>query len=87
LINCSCQTIEKLVAYHTKMWPDEPMPAGSDTLIEAGKKGSFDDPFRMFSLVHSITDNVWAVGEAMKDVIEEFADDGVIYLEIRTTPR
>ncbi|XP_023342034.1 adenosine deaminase-like protein isoform X3 [Eurytemora carolleeae] len=69
------------------MWPDEPMPAGSDTLIEAGKKGSFDDPFRMFSLVHSITDNVWAVGEAMKDVIEEFADDGVIYLEIRTTPR
>ena len=63
------------------------MPVGSDTLIEAGKKGTFDDPFRMFSLVHRITDNTWAVGEAMKDVIEEFAEDGVKYLEIRTTPR
>ena len=53
----------------------------------AGKKGSFDDPFQMFSLVHRITDNPWAVAEATKDVIKDFADDGVVYLELRTTPR
>ena len=52
-----------------------------------GKKGSFDDPFEMFALVHRITDNPWAVGEATRDVIREFAEDGVVYLELRTTPR
>jgi adenosine deaminase len=41
----------------------------------------------MFSLVHSITDNTWAVAAATRDVIREFAADGVVYLELRTTPR
>jgi adenosine deaminase len=41
----------------------------------------------MFSLVHAITDNPWAVGEATRDVIRDFAADGVVYLELRTTPR
>jgi hypothetical protein len=41
----------------------------------------------MFSLVHAITDNPWAVGEATRDVIRDFAADGAVYLELRTTPR
>jgi adenosine deaminase len=41
----------------------------------------------MFHLVHSITDNTWAVAEATRDVIRDFAADGVVYLELRTTPR
>ena len=41
----------------------------------------------MFSLVHAITDNPWAVSEATRDVIRDFAADGVVYLELRTTPR
>ena len=41
----------------------------------------------MFSLVHTITDNTWAVAEAARDVICDFAAEGVVYLELRTTPR
>jgi hypothetical protein len=50
---------------------------------------SISSSFRgqMFSLVHAITDNPWAVSEATRDVIRDFAADGVVYLELRTTPR
>jgi hypothetical protein len=42
----SCETVEKLVAYHRTTWPLEPVPSGAQTLIEKGKKGTFDDPFQ-----------------------------------------
>ena len=63
------------------------MPEDSDTLIEKGKTGTFDDPFRMFAIIHTITDNPEAVRMAARDVIREFDSDGVKYLELRSTPR
>lgn len=41
----------------------------------------------MFNLVHSLTDTPDAVFLATCDVIQEFHDDNVIYLELRSTPR
>jgi len=83
----SCGTIEKLLQYHKTQWPDEAMPEGSETWLAAGLQGTLDDPFRAFGLIHRITDNTWAASQATKDVIKEFYEDGVVYLELRTTPR
>lgn len=63
------------------------MPADCETLIEEGNKGTIDDPFRMFSIIQGITDNPDSVSLATKQVIKEFAEDGVKYLELRSTPR
>jgi len=83
----SVTTISTLLDHHLATWPEEPMPSGAQTLIQQGEKGTFDDPFQMFGLVHKITDNVEAVALATRSVIQDFADDGCIYLELRTTPR
>jgi len=80
-------TMKKLLKLHKKLFPDEAMPHDSDTIIEKGSLGTIDDPFRMFSLIHKVTDNVEAVKVATHDVIREFAEDGVKYLELRSTPR
>lgn len=83
----SCETIKKLLTYHKSKWPEETMPEGSETWLAKGLQGTLDDPFRAFGLIHRITDNTWAVAQAAKDVIQEFYDDGVVYLELRSTPR
>jgi len=41
----------------------------------------------MFGIAHSLTTTTTAVYKATQDVIKEFADDGVMYLELRSTPR
>lgn len=41
----------------------------------------------MFSIAHKLTINPQNVYEAACDVIEEFAEDNVVYLELRSTPR
>ena len=83
----SPNTMTSLLELHRKKWPEETMPQDCDTLIEKGKSGTFDDPFRMFSIIHSITDNPEAVRMAAREVIKEFDNDGVKYLELRSTPR
>ena len=83
----SPSTMSRLLEMHRKKWPEECMPKDCDTLIEKGKTGTFDDPFRMFAIIHTITDNPEAVRMAARDVIEEFDSDGVRYLELRSTPR
>lgn len=80
-------TMKKLLDLHRKLWPAEQMPEDSETMIEKGSVGTIDDPFRMFAIVHTVTDNVDAIKMATHDVIKEFADDGVKYLELRSTPR
>nr|CAD7206868.1 unnamed protein product [Timema douglasi] len=41
----------------------------------------------MFSVAHSLTSSPAAVFKATTDVITEFSQDGVVYLELRSTPR
>ncbi|GLV40609.1 Adenosine deaminase [Carabus blaptoides fortunei] len=48
---------------------------------------TLDECFDIFKIAHRLTNNATAVTMATRDVIAEFAADGVIYLELRTTPR
>jgi len=80
-------TMKKLLDLHKKLWPEEQMPEDYETMIQKGSLGNIDDPFRMFSLIHTITDHMDAVAMAAHDVIREFHEDGVKYLELRSTPR
>lgn len=41
----------------------------------------------MFKVAHNVTNNPDAICKATQNVIKEFADDNVVYLELRTTPR
>ena len=43
--------------------------------------------FEEFKLVHSLTTSPVAIYTAACDVIQEFFEDNVIYLELRSTPR
>ena len=43
--------------------------------------------FEVFRFIHHLTDNCWAIRHACIDVIKEFANENVLYLELRTTPR
>lgn len=43
--------------------------------------------FELFKFAHNVTNNPTNVYLATKSVIQEFYDDKVAYLELRTTPR
>ncbi|KAI7854269.1 hypothetical protein BDC45DRAFT_509044 [Circinella umbellata] len=45
------------------------------------------DFFPLFKFIYKLTDDEEAVAIATRNVIDEFAKDGVRYLELRTTPR
>ncbi|XP_050294583.1 adenosine deaminase-like protein isoform X2 [Anthonomus grandis grandis] len=48
---------------------------------------NLDDVFSLFQVAHKATRTIDNLLYATRKVIEEFADDNVIYLELRTTPR
>ncbi|XP_066996474.2 adenosine deaminase-like protein [Anabrus simplex] len=48
---------------------------------------SLEECFQLFNITQSLTSHPAAVFKATQDVIQEFANDGVIYLELRSTPR
>ncbi|XP_047117046.1 adenosine deaminase-like protein [Schistocerca piceifrons] len=58
-----------------------------EAIINHGNERTLDECFQLFSVVHSLTSTPTAVSKATDDVIEEFEEDGVIYLELRSTPR
>lgn len=60
-----------------------------ETLISEyrNKNTDLDRAFRKFRIAHELTSNTENVYLATKNVIKEFADDNVFYLELRTTPR
>lgn len=43
--------------------------------------------FVKFRYAHELTDTAEAISLATEQVIQEFSDDNVVYLELRTTPR
>lgn len=48
---------------------------------------TLDECFQLFKIAHELTKTKEAVYIATESVIKEFANDNVIYLELRTTPR
>nr|CAD7601497.1 unnamed protein product [Timema genevievae] len=51
------------------------------------EKSSSERCFQMFSVAHSLTSSPAALFKATREVIHEFSEDGVVYLELRSTPR
>ena len=80
----SQHTIEKLIEKKKKRdrtWD------GDKTFIGDEESKNYFDIFAMFKLVHLLSDDDDAIYMITCDVIKEFAEDNVKYLEIRTTPR
>ena len=55
--------------------------------IPDGPPQSLSDAFQRFPVLQALTDNPQAVELAVEEVIRDFAADGVIYAEVRSTPR
>ncbi|KAM5235837.1 N6-Methyl-AMP deaminase [Ctenodactylus gundi] len=78
----SSDTMKKLIARKPDLKIHSQM-----TMIDKGKKRSLEECFRMFQIIHQLTTTPEDILMVTKDVIKEFADDGVKYLELRSTPR
>uniref|UniRef100_A0A8C5LCD9 N6-Methyl-AMP deaminase n=2 Tax=Jaculus jaculus TaxID=51337 RepID=A0A8C5LCD9_JACJA len=78
----SSNTMKKLIAKKPDLKIHDEM-----TVIDKGKKRTLEECFQMFSIVHQLTTSPEDILMVTKDVIKEFADDGVKYLELRSTPR
>ncbi|EHB03314.1 Adenosine deaminase-like protein [Heterocephalus glaber] len=57
------------------------------TVIDKGKKRTLEECFQMFQSIHQLTPGHEDILMVTKDVIKEFADDGIKYLELRSTSR
>ncbi|CAM5145001.1 unnamed protein product [Eretmochelys imbricata] len=78
----SSVTMKKLVAQKPYLQIHNGM-----TMIDKGKKRTLEECFQMFNIIHQITNRTEDILLVTKDVIKEFAADGVKYLELRSTPR
>jgi adenosine deaminase len=79
----SDETLSKLVNLRRQTQPDYENPS----LINFTKFRSLSECFDVFRIAHDLVDSVDAVKLAARCVIQEFADDNVVYLELRSTPR
>ncbi|ELW48104.1 Adenosine deaminase-like protein [Tupaia chinensis] len=78
----SPNTMKKLIAKKPDLKVHDQM-----TMIDKGKKRTLEECFQMFQIIHQLTSTPEDILMVTKDVIKEFADDGVKYLELRSTPR
>ncbi|XP_041534915.1 adenosine deaminase-like protein isoform X2 [Microtus oregoni] len=78
----SSSTMKKLIARKPHLKVHDHM-----TMIDKGKKRTLEECFQMFQVIHQLTTSAEDILMVTKDVIKEFADDGVKYLELRSTPR
>lgn len=59
----------------------------SSSLINFSDFRSLSECFDVFKLAHDLVDCVEAVKLATENVIGEFSEENVVYLELRSTPR
>eukprot|EP00850_Spirogloea_muscicola_P001660 SM000006S19425 [mRNA] locus=s6:588855:599099:- [translate_table: standard] len=64
----------------------EPFAADAHKLTKRGDR-SLAECFKLFDLIHKLTTNHEIITRIAQEVVEDFAADNVIYLEIRTTPK
>lgn len=56
-------------------------------LLDAKQISEFGECFSLFRVAHELVDDAASVEKATSDVVREFFDDGVRYLELRSTPK
>ncbi|CAB1313333.1 unnamed protein product [Coregonus sp. 'balchen'] len=74
----SFSTIEKLMARKPHLNIEHGM-----TAIRSGQRRTLDECFKVFKVIHQLVDTEEDILMVTKDVIREFAADGVKYLELR----
>ncbi|XP_076877696.1 N6-Methyl-AMP deaminase [Brachyhypopomus gauderio] len=77
----SSATMEKLIARKPHLNIEHSM-----TAIRSGQR-TLDECFHLFKVIHQLVDSEEDILMVAKDVVREFAADGVKYLELRSTPR
>uniref|UniRef100_A0A667WXR6 N6-Methyl-AMP deaminase n=1 Tax=Myripristis murdjan TaxID=586833 RepID=A0A667WXR6_9TELE len=78
----SFQSMEKLISRKPHLNIEHSM-----TAIRSGQRRTLDECFQVFKVIHQLVDTEEDILMVAKDVITEFAADGVKYLELRSTPR
>uniref|UniRef100_A0A8C6VQL6 N6-Methyl-AMP deaminase n=1 Tax=Naja naja TaxID=35670 RepID=A0A8C6VQL6_NAJNA len=78
----SAATMKKLMAQKPHLQIAEGM-----VVIDKGTKRTLEECFQMFHFIHQMTSRPEDILMVTKDVVREFAADGVKYLELRSTPR
>ncbi|CAH1790085.1 unnamed protein product [Owenia fusiformis] len=79
------KTMQELLQKRSQEGSKDPIERWTTT-IEKGDK-SLDEIFAMFKVIHQISNNTDAAYKITYDIIHEFAEDNVKYVELRTTPR
>ena len=91
----STATMERLLKRHEESRKMEGREGDKDfvlpqlwqTTIANGERRTLGDCFIMFKMIHTLVNDDKAVQMVAHDVVTEFAEDGVVYLELRSTPR
>ncbi|XP_033341871.2 adenosine deaminase-like protein [Megalopta genalis] len=78
----SSETLKKLYKIQNPNSEDD-----ENVVMNIGKYSSLGECFKVFDIAHSLTVTPEAVFQSTYDVIKEFKEDNVIYLELRSTPR
>ncbi|GJQ78504.1 putative deaminase [Trypoxylus dichotomus] len=78
----SAETLKKLGSFDESIERYQKL----NGLLERNSR-TLDECFHLFKVAHDVTVNKQAVYTATRDVIQDFFNDNVIYLELRTTPR
>ena len=55
--------------------------------LKEGDKRSLSECFAIFDIIHSVVVDAATVTRITREVVEDFAADGCVYLELRSTPR
>ena len=55
--------------------------------LNTSSKDSLSDCFNIFDLIHKTLNDLSSIARITKEILEDFQEDNVIYLEIRTTPK
>lgn len=83
IYSLSDKTLNKLVELRKLSQEDYVAP----NLINFSKFRSLSECFDVFKIAHDLVDSPKAVSIAMENVIHEFSEENIVYLEIRSTPR
>ena len=55
--------------------------------IGAGGQRTMAECFKLFDIIHKVTDSLDVIRRATQSVVEAYARDNCVYLELRSTPR
>ena len=84
LTRCRTPLRSELAAAHGG---DASLSREARRLLSLRGERSLADCFALFDVIHSLTTRHDVVERVTREAVEDFAADGVLYLELRTTPK